>query len=322
MKHPWQKNFYKIPLNILSNLDTIRSDDIIVGCVKEISAKDIESGIYNHLGISLNNSLVEFTPKVIPNIQSGRYSKYNVHGRVIRLKHLPKINKDFSVDAPIYGDPSKGYNEITWTKKVWQKQFIFPKEIVLNISLLQEKESTYIFKFTLNMPVLKTDTSFHEDLLFYCNLIQENTGGCNIFEKDTTNEDYINTLYVNWELLPEGIKDTEFLDLVLGKIKNPSPKTIETLKERIEFFNTLDVKSKIFGSNNFSRYFGAILKNDFALFENIKYGNAIYIFKKNWQELSKMSRIDLQRIRTEDIIRIPHSSKWKKNVINNIKEVS
>ncbi|MBU5485953.1 hypothetical protein KQI86_16655 [Clostridium sp. MSJ-11] len=322
MKHPWKKNFFKVPSEILSKLDNINSECVIVGSIKEIPIQDIINGTYNHLNITVRDSNIQFPSQIIPNINSGRYSKYNLFGRVIPLKHLPKVDKDFTVEAPIYGDSSKGYTEVTWTKKVWQKQIILPRELSINISLLQKGEASYIFKFFIELPLFKNAKNFFEDLLFYCNLIQENTGACNIFEEDAANQQYINTLYVNWELLPEGVKDSEFFDIILKKIKTTSPETIEDLKERLEFFNTLEVKHKILGTNNFNRYFGAVLKNDFAIFENIKYGNAIYIFKKNWHELSRMSKIELQQIETKDIIRIPHSKNWKKNVTRSIDEVS
>ena len=41
-------------------------------------------------------------------------------------------------------------------------------------------------------------------LLFHCNLLQENCGDCNLFPADSSNADYIATLHVNWELLPPG----------------------------------------------------------------------------------------------------------------------
>ena len=41
-----------------------------------------------------------------------------------------------------------------------------------------------------------------------------------------------------------------------------------------------------------SHYFGAKFGENIVVFENMDYGNAIYILSDNWEEISKMSRID------------------------------
>jgi hypothetical protein len=86
----------------------------------------------------------------------------------------------------------------------------------------------------------------------------------------------------------------------------------------MEFFETLNPKHYIRGTNKFNLYFGAVLQNDIVILENIRYGNAIYIFKRDWEELSKLSRTELLNMQNEYILRIIHTSNWKNNVNNTI----
>jgi hypothetical protein len=311
-KH-WKKYFMKIPATISDKIQLLKSNEIVIACVKSIPIEDIESGLYGHLNILKKNDTVSYHENIMPHPSHGRYSKYNLHGKVITLRHLPKVTKTYSADVPNFGDWSKGTHEITWDKKVFPKRHIQPKELSINITLLEHTDASYIFRFSLDTILTKDQPDFYEELFFHCNLLQENTGLCDVFQADASNEDYINTLYVGWELLPPGVRDVDIIERVFKNTK-PSAKEISIIQERMEFFKSLDIQDLIFGQSKFNRYFGARFSNGYALLENIRYGNAIYIFKKDWQELSKLSRTELRRLNSDDIIWIPHTSNWKNNV--------
>lgn len=56
-----------------------------------------------------------------------------------------------------------------------------------------------------------------------------------------------------------------------------------------------------------------MLEDDLVVFENIEYGNAIYILYDDWDEISKLSRIDLLSGRAgSNFDRIIHSGNWKR----------
>ena len=58
---------------------------------------------------------------------------------------------------------------------------------------------------------------------------------------------------------------------------------------------------------------------DLVVFENIEYGNALYVMFDDWHELSKKSRIELLSSKTAKFIRIPHTKTWKhrlRSIIN------
>lgn len=97
--------------------------------------------------------------------------------------------------------------------------------------------------------------------------------------------------------------------------RSPSPEEKEVAGQRYDFFISLKPKKLVFGSSGFRRYFGALLEDDLVVFENIQYGNAVYVLFDNWEELSKRSRIDLLSGRYgTDFKRVIHSSGWKGEV--------
>lgn len=316
----WKKNFRKLPYHILNKLEQIESNDIIVSCAKIIPYEDIKNGAYEHLGIQAVDNTVEFENSMMPNEKNGRFSKYNINGRVIVLKHLPKVIVSYSTEVPNFGDWSKGSHEITWEREVYQREFKIPQLLNINVELLEQNVDTFIFKFSVDTILSKCDSTFTDNLLYHCNVLQENIGLCDIFPADSTNPEYINTLIVDWDLLPPGSR--EATTAVINTLRNPTAQEKDVIRERMEYFETLNVQKYIRGKNQFSLYFGAILQSGLVILENIRYGNAIYIFKRNWEEFSKLSRTELQNIQSKDIVRIIHSNNWKNNVKQAVLEAS
>ena len=66
------------------------------------------------------------------------------------------------------------------------------------------------------------------------------------------------------------------------------------------------------------RYIGAKFKDNLVVFENIEYGNAIYILFDNWMEISKMSRIEILQRKEKDFIRLPHRKNWEQVLRHNL----
>lgn len=319
LKLNWQKNFFHIPNHIKQKLLTIDSSDIIVAYVKKIKKESILNNDYNHLKIRIENGKVSFPDTILPNYKTGRYSNYNINGRVIVLKDLPKIQKSYSADSPNFGDWSKGSHTVTWNREIYQRKYWYPQGLRINISLIDDSNDSFILKFSLDTPLSKKSSNFDEMLLYHCNILQENCGGCDIFKPNTSDLEYIKALNVSWELLPPGnLNFHSNLNYIFKKINIQSSKLKDTLKDRMNFFEELSIEKYIIGVNSFNRYFGAILNNKLVILENIKYGNAIYIFSENWENLSKLSRTQLLSSDDYKFTRIIHSKKWRSKVIRSI----
>ena len=124
---------------------------------------------------------------------------------------------------------------------------------------------------------------------------------------------YLETLHVEWDILPPGSVDEVLTRLFRGRV--PSAEERDTVKERYEFFTSLNPQKLVYGNSGFQRYFGAMVRPDLVVFENVKYGNAIYIMFGSWGELSKKSRVELLSGRCGNgFERVVHTSSWKERV--------
>lgn len=87
------------------------------------------------------------------------------------------------------------------------------------------------------------------------------------------------------------------------------------VENRYEFFMSFEFKKIVIGNSMFSNYIGVMLEDDLVVFENIEYGNVIYIFYDDWDEISKLFWIDLLLGRVgSNFDRIIYSGNWKEEV--------
>jgi hypothetical protein len=301
------KNFRRIPPEILSRLRTFALDDVIVACAKRIRSGDIEK--YSHLGLGIANGVLVTPSPAIPNPAAGKYSTYNVEGKDIVRKDLPKTTKTFSFYAPNWG--SSGTHLVSHTREVYQREFIPPKGVGLSVTLIEKQADTWIVKFAIDQVIDRNAPDFENDLLYNLNILQEQVAAADVFESAATLADYSATVRVDWELLPVGqIGSRELADrLVNTKAATDAQK--ETILSRLQTFEKMKPTHFISGTSGFARYFGAMYGDDFVVFENIRYGNAMYVMFEDWQTLSQKSRIDLLKTDRQGFERIEHRGNWE-----------
>lgn len=248
--------------------------------------------------------------EIVPEIKNGHASKYNQRTKIVTLNDLPKIDKTFTWDSPNFGDWSKGSHEVERTMKVRQKVYFEPLFLSLGIEKLKETDKEIGFKFTINRLLSKTNKSFEVELLRDLNLLQENIGSIDVYDGKAEAKDYLADLQLNWEILPPGTKDEIISSVCHGGSYTKAEE--REITHRYEVINNLHPISFIKGTSGMQRYFGARFTNNLVAFENIKYGNAIYIMKNNWELLSKLSRIELMKSHRGDFIRIVHRKGWER----------
>jgi hypothetical protein len=304
-----KKNISKIPPHIRKRLNAFDSDDVVVACVKRLAIDDL--GRYAHLGISYQAPDVVLPPPAVPPAKVGRYSKTNVEGREVIRKDLPKTTKTFSFEAPNYGDWSKGSHTVSHTREVYHRDFIAPKELELSIELLPNASAgRFHIKFAIEQVIAKAAPDFDADLLYNLNLLQENVGAVDVFPSAATLADYTKTVQLAWEILPPGSIDV----VVRRMLENKRAVTDDqrrTMEERLAVFSKFSPMAYLAGTSGFLRYFGAQFKDDLVVFENLTYGNALYVMRANWQTLSKRSRIELLKGPRDDFDRIEHRQGWE-----------
>ena len=55
------------------------------------------------------------------------------------------------------------------------------------------------------------------------------------------------------------------------------------------------------------------------MFENLRYGNALYILYGDWQDVSKRSRLDLLKGTDESYDRIRHDDGWEHRFVEHMR---
>lgn len=320
-----QKHFRKIPDIVQVKLNNFASDNFVVACVRKISTSEITAGDFSNIGISIVNGKLDFPDKQIPAPSVGRFSKINVQGFEIVRRDLPKVTKNFSMDVPNFGDWSKGSHEVIWSREVYQRDLLFPKELELEIELIGEEVSTetdeklFIFKFTisetLNRQKLPAETTYliKNNLFFNLNLLQECCGASDVFVSTATRADYLKSLYVSWEILPVGEKEAT-VDRILAGVKAPTPELRRKISERYDFLLSLKPKDFIKGTSGLRRYFGALFSDNLVVFEHLEYGNALYAMFENWKALSQLTRPQLLSGDRTGFVRIEHRRGWEEKL--------
>lgn len=310
---PWKKNLRKIPPRLTYKLQSIESNDIVVACVRKLRKIDVQNGQYSHILISEDSNGVNFAPKILPSTKTGKYSLANIEGKEVVRKDLPMIVKTFAVDTPNFGDWSYGSHTVYFDRDVYVRDYIPPKHLEIEIELLSENSieaNEFLFKFTSGEVLNKESDEFLDDLLFNLNLLQENIGSVDIFASEATYEDYIKTMHVDWELLPIGERESDINYFVM-KFRLKNEDDVQRLVDRYDVLVKLQPEEFISGTSGFRRYFGAKFSDDLVVFENLEYGNAIYVMYEDWRTLSQKSRIELLKGDNTGFDRIVHTKNWK-----------
>ena len=69
----------------------------------------------------------------------------------------------------------------------------------------------------------------------------------------------------------------------LSRGKHLTDKDKKDITERYDYLMSLKPKKLIYGASGLQRYFGALITDNLVIFENIEYGNAIYVMYDNWE---------------------------------------
>jgi len=77
------------------------------------------------------------------------------------------------------------------------------------------------------------------------------------------------------------------------------------------------------GAGEFDDYYAFILPGENrVLLENPVEGNAAYVFGRNWQALSRLSKTELLSEHAGDMIRVTHAGDWKSEIRAALKQIS
>ncbi len=303
-----KKNYNKIPKEIMKKITESSNQYFKVGVKEKITDKNI--GHFENVGVKWKNNELVAEDSVLPSSNNGRYSRYNREGRSVIRKDLPKVDKTFWGEGYPYGNKKCSKVSFFYTRGVWQVEEWIPQYLEIDIDVEYDKDDVFVI-FEVNTIIDKYREDFEKDLLFAMNLMQENVGRFEVYPKEVGPSELKKWEYVDWEFLPPGKADHTFVKRFFGK---KSEHKQEEILNRYNFIQSLSPERMVRGTNYFSKYFAAKFDNGIVVLENTESGNAIYVFQRNWEEFSKLSRSDLRRMKSSEVIRIVHRGNWKKKL--------
>ncbi len=313
LKHPWKSNFQKIPSKILTSLADIKGDLITVAGTKTVSRSDVAAGIYSHIGLRLEGNAVATDGASLPPSDAGKWSARNLDGWDRRREDWPKVNKTWTFESPNFGDGARnGWTMRSWTREIYQHQIFEPQGMTIDATLLDDRGTDNILvKFALFPMLSRSMPEFELMLLWALNILQENTGIANVFPSEATNADYIATVNLDWQVFPPGTTEEVITRLTGAAGSTSNPDHERHVEERVRLFESFKPVAYLRGQGGFGSYFGAQFADDLVVFENLQYGNAVYLLYDDWAEASQRSRLDLLRDRDAHFDRVEHRDGWE-----------
>jgi hypothetical protein len=310
-----KKNLRNIPRPLRARLEHLGGRYVIAACSRFYTAEELIAGKLRHLGVGVSNGKPIFPKSIVPAPTSGKYSDRNVNGHEIVRKDLPKETHHNAVEAPDWGDRSNGTHTVYLPYEKYPRDFVGPQFTQIKVTAhdLAGKKQGHMLVFEIDRVLDRKDKNFEDNLLESLNILQENVGTCGVQKSGATFVDYLKTTTVSWEILPPGTRE----DAVSRLFRNrkPSPEEKTAVEERYDFLMGLKPKKLVYGTSGLQRYFGGLIEDDLIVFENIEYGNAIYIMFEDWKTLSQRTRTELLSGRFgNNFERVSHASGWKSAV--------
>jgi hypothetical protein len=320
-KVPWQRSFAKLPSSVLNALDAVSTPLVTVAQAKSIPLSDIASGHYKHLGLTLANGAATVGEAVLPPANFGKWSVRNREGWERKRTDLPKITKTYTWETPNFGDASTyGTHTSYRDREVYQVEFDEPRGHKIKTEILKASDGTtpaVLVKFSIDTMIDRQAHGLEKELLWALNVLQESTGVAGVYPSDATRQDYLGTIELSWEIFPPGTAD-EVIVLLRKRRKGKATKPDLIIEDRLKLFDSLKPSAYLAGTAKFAAYIGAKFAEDLVVFENVHYGNALYVLYDDWRDISRRSRIDLLRGTSERFDRFVHTEGWEERFLSHM----
>ncbi|MCA1546436.1 hypothetical protein I6F36_06405 [Bradyrhizobium sp. BRP19] len=304
---PWKRNLKTIPEHILAQIAAFKSDVFFVGVTKTFSPDEIDSKPLKQLQIPKEEGRSHET---IPPANMGKFSDRNRNGWEVVRDDLPKTTKTYFWETPNFGDASRyGTHTHYRVREVYQREFHEPRLYsILAHTLKVNTAGACVALLRVKQELSRSTPGFESDLLLMLNLLQENCGAIGVVSSDTPIADYIKTITLDWEVFPPGDAAEVVERLTRGGTYRADVRS--KIDERVRLFSKLKPSAFLKGSGGFGSYIGAKFADDLVVFENVQYGNALYVLYDDWEDISKRSRLELLKGTDAKFDRLPHRSGW------------
>jgi hypothetical protein len=301
--------YRKVPEFVRVQIASCSTDTFYISGVRTFSTSELDAGALAHLGVTWDNGSVIPT-SAIPPEENGRWSRYNVDGRLVIRRDLPKVWKTVGFwETPNFGDWSKGSHSGSFDREVFRREIWYAQRLPILIDVLARAGDQVTIGFRVDRVFDRTNLN-ERDLKLAASLLRENLNRhAAVTSTALSAAEWLADQRVTWEILPRGEATFE---RVLARLKTtPSSPRIREAQGRFEAVGRMHPGPVIVGNGEFSRYFGFKFRDDLVVLENLEYGNAIYVMFEDWSVLSQRTRIDLLADANADYTRIIHSTGWE-----------
>ncbi len=294
-----------MPDTISAAIAALDSDTFLISVVRKISPA--EKHLFAHI---LSGAFTDGERVITPSASTGIWSERNLFGWEVVRKDLPMVKKTFYWETPNFGDASRyGTHTHLRVRDVYQKEYFDGRNFSLRIQPIKQSpvDGTEVYQFSVISPFDRLSLD-QTGLLMAVNLLQENCGAVGVISSTASRADIAATIVLDWEVFPPG-SSAELISSFSKGRKVPPTGLVE---DRVKMFSLLKPKAFLRGSGGLGSYIGAQYADDLVVFENLEYGNALYILYEDWQEASKRSRYELIRGTDANYDRLPHTFGWQK----------
>lgn len=286
-------------------LESTKGQHIIVAAVLTVNRSDLDR--YGELGLIWEEGQVASVPPILPPPSLGIYARRNLDGWSDKRIDLPKQTREVSAYVPSWNSGS--YHVVSRQILAYPLEHHPARLLTISATVLEQLVDGALVRFRIDQPLDRGAKDFAADLQFNLRLLREAVGEAQIYDADFTDEEFARIQRVEWEMLPPGSGER-----VLRRLASADRCTPERLKvagERLGVLDSLGHDGYIVGTGKFARYFGAKFGDQLVVLENLEYGNALYVFTENWEQLSQLNRTELIKRRDPAVQRIPHVRGWR-----------
>lgn len=237
----------------------------------------------------------------------GPISRVNAIGKEIILDDLPKLTFYVSQDRDFkdwHGNNHSRTIDIPYKK--FQREYID----AYSVELIIRKNNQNNKILTHSTQIKKSDKELVKHII---NLFLELFGSCEIVGTDYLSKVKTKIKKVNWHILPQG-------EMPWERLKHNLNEMLDTVKvehkedalNRFEFINKFAPNFVARGNGGFNDYvvFAFEDKNLFVM-ENAFAGNATYVFKDDWINISQLTKAQILKENLQED-RLIHKKNWKR----------
>ena len=244
----------------------------------------------------------------------GTVSGYNANGRYVARKDLPKEERyvttvEWSWEEWAGRDRTETRTEDRPIhRECYQREFHPPPASELTIAELNGQ------LLIISEELAKTAAQ-EERIRHILNLFLELFGACEIRHADLQAIMPPNIRKVNWTLLPPGQYPWSRVQLhVTQMLEDKSPRFANPIHHRLEKLASFNPDEVYVGHGGFRSYVAYLFNaKGLAVLESIMLDNATYVFDRNWQQVSQMTKAQiLQGNLQRD--RLIHAANWNERI--------